>query len=168
MPDARHWIDTLGLRPHPEGGHFRETYRAAEGIPRACLPPRFDDDRVYSTAIYFLLSGTEFSALHRIRQDEVWHHYDGSALTVHVLAPDGTYTALRLGKDTAAGEAPQAVVPAGHLFAATVDDPTSFTLAGCTVAPGFDFADFEMPRREELLRQYPQQEELIRRLTRDG
>jgi predicted cupin superfamily sugar epimerase len=168
MPDARHWIDALGLRPHPEGGYFRETYRAAEGIARANLPRRFDGDRAFCTAIYFLLTGTEFSALHRIRQDEVWHHYDGAALTVHVLAPDGTYTALRLGKNTAAGEAPQAVVPAGHLFAATVDDSTSFTLAGCTVAPGFDFADFEMPPREGLLRQYPKHGELIRRLTRDG
>jgi hypothetical protein len=166
MPDARAWIDHLGLSRHPEGGWFRETYRSAERIARAHLPPRFTGDRAFATMIYYLLEGDDFSALHRIRQDEGWHFYDGSPLTLHLIAPDGSYSAVRLGRRPAHGERPQAVAPAGWLFAATVDEPGSFSLCGCTVAPGFDFADFEMPPRAELLRQLPQHGAIIERLTR--
>ena len=119
MSVAEHWIKELQLQPHPEGGHFRETYRCEEAIARAHLPGRFTGDRSFSTAIYFLLKGTDFSALHRIRQDEVWHFYDGSTLTVDVIDPAGNHAALRLGKDIRAGEQPQAVVKAGCLFGAS-------------------------------------------------
>jgi predicted cupin superfamily sugar epimerase len=166
MNAAQRWIDALQLRRHPEGGYYRETYRAAEALPKATLPARFSGDRSFSTAIYFLLEGADFSALHRIKQDEVWHFYDGSSLTVHVIDPAGNYTALRVGRDLEKGELPQAVVAAGCLFGATVNEPNSYALAGCTVAPGFDFADMEMPGREELCRLYPQHRELIERLTR--
>jgi predicted cupin superfamily sugar epimerase len=166
MNSARRWIDTLHLQRHPEGGSYRETYRAAEALAQATLPARFGGDRAFSTAIYFLLEGDDFSALHRIKQDEVWHFYDGSSLTVHVIDPAGNYTALRVGRDLDRGELPQAVVAAGCLFGATVNEPNSYALAGCTVAPGFDFADMEMPGREELCRLYPQHRELIDRLTR--
>jgi len=166
MTAAQTWIDGLKLRRHPEGGWFRETYRSDEGVGRAALPPRFGDDRAFSTAIYFLLEGEDFSALHRIKQDEVFHFYDGSSLTVHVIDPDGNYSALKLGRDWTAGERPQAVVPAGSLFGATVNDTRSYSLVGCTVAPGFDFADFELPAREELCRQFPQHREIIEKLTR--
>lgn len=114
--------------------------------------------------IYYLLESGDFSALHRIQQDEGWHFYDGSPLTLHLLAEDGKYTTRHLGRD--GGREPQAMAPAGYYFAATVDDPSSFSLVGCTVAPGFDFADFEMPPRAELLKRFPQQRELIERLTR--
>jgi predicted cupin superfamily sugar epimerase len=166
MNDARRWIEALQLRRHPEGGYFRETYRSAEVLRKETLPARFSGDRAFSTAIYFLLEGDDFSALHRIKQEEVWHFYDGSSLTVHVIDPRGNYTALRVGRDLDRGEVPQAVVMAGCLFGATVNDPGSFALAGCTVAPGFDFADFELPGREELCRLYPQHREIITRLTR--
>jgi predicted cupin superfamily sugar epimerase len=165
MPQARDWIDRLGLVRHPEGGWYRETYRSTETIARTALPARFDGDRVFATAIYYLLEGDDISALHRIRQDEGWHFYDGSPLTLHLIAPDGSYSTCRLGRDLAAGQQPQALAPAGWFFAATVDDPDSFSLAGCTVAPGFDFADFEMPSRDELSRLYPQHRNLIERLT---
>jgi predicted cupin superfamily sugar epimerase len=166
MTGAQAWIDGLQLRRHPEGGWFRETYRSDEVLPRASLPPRFGGDRAFSTAIYFLLDGEDYSALHRIKQDEVWHFYDGAGVTVHVIDGAGSYSAIRVGRDFRAGEVPQAVVKAGCLFGATVTDPRSYALAGCTVAPGFDFADFEMPAREELCRLYPRHRTIIERLTR--
>jgi hypothetical protein len=130
------------------------------------LPHRFAGPRAFSTAIYFLLERDDFSALHRIHQDEIWHFYEGSSLTVHVIDCEGSYSALRLGRDLVAGDLPQAVVKAGCLFGATVNDQNSYALCGCTVAPGFDFADFTMLSRDELLRQYPQHGPKIEKLTR--
>jgi uncharacterized protein len=166
MTTAAEWIERLGLVPHPEGGHYREVYRSAEVLPAAALPPRFGGDRACCTAIYFLLQGQDFSALHRIKQDEVWHFYDGGALTVHMIDGAGACSAIRLGRHLDAGEEPLGVVPAGRLFGASVSDGRSWSLVGCTVAPGFDFADFEMPGRAELCRLYPQHRALIERLTR--
>jgi predicted cupin superfamily sugar epimerase len=166
MTRAEQWIQGLQLRPHPEGGHYRETYRCSESAQAAALPSRFGGDRAFSTAIYFLLEGEEFSALHRIKQDEVWHFYDGVPLTIHVIEPAGRRSSITLGRSLSAGEVPQAVVKAGCWFGATVGDNRSYSLVGCTVAPGFDFADFEMPAREDLCRLYPQHDQLIRRLTR--
>lgn len=167
MPNAQEWIEHLNLVPHPEGGYYRQTYRAAEVISRACLPERFPGDRVFSTAIYFLLQGHDFSALHRIRSDEVWHHYDGGSLSIHIIDLQGQYSCIQLGKNLDKGELPQAVVEAGCLFGSSVvTDSGSFALVGCTVAPGFDFADFELPARDELLRLHPQHAKTIRKLTR--
>ena len=166
MTEAKDWIESLQLRPHPEGGYFRETYRASETIARQHLPTRFAGDRAFATAIYFLLQGNDFSALHRIKQDEMWHFYEGCSLTISVIDPGGNFSAIRLGRDARAGEVPQAVVPAGRLFGARVNDPRSYALVGCTVAPGFDFADFEMPTRQELLGCYPQHQAIIEQLTR--
>jgi predicted cupin superfamily sugar epimerase len=167
MTTARQWIDRLGLVRHPEGGYYRETYRCAESSPAAALPPRFGGARSFCTAIYYLLEGDDFSAFHRLRQDEVWHFYDGAALTLHVLTAGGSYRTLRVGRDLAADELPQAVVVGGDLCAAAVSVPDAYTLVGCTVAPGFDFADFEVPGRAELCRLYPQHRALIERFTRE-
>ena len=106
MSEARRWIDGLRLRPHPEGGYYRETYRASEGIARAALPARFPGDRSFCTAIYYLLEAGQLSAFHRIRQDEMWHLYAGGGLTVHVIDPTGRYDALKLGADLGAGTRP--------------------------------------------------------------
>jgi predicted cupin superfamily sugar epimerase len=163
---AQQWIEALQLVRHPEGGFYREVYRADERMARAHLPPRFQSDHAFCTAIYYLLAGHDFSALHRIRQDEVWHHYDGAALTVHVIDPQGSYSALLVGKEVARGEQPVAVARAGCWFGATVNDAASFTLAGCTVAPGFEFEDFELADRRQLTAQFPQHADLIERLTR--
>jgi hypothetical protein len=146
--EAQHWIDRLHLQPHPEGGFFRETYRAA------------------STAIYFLLAGDQFSAFHRIRSDELWHFYAGSGLVVHVIEPGGSYRQLLLGSNADQGEQFQAVVPAGCWFGSSLRQPETYALVGCTVAPGFDFADFEMANREALAAQYPRHRTIIERLTR--
>jgi len=158
-------IKRLELIRHPEGGWFRETYRSSEMIPDQALPERFSGNRVFSTAIYFLLEAGDMSVLHRIKSDEVWHFYAGSALLIHCLFPDGSYQELRLGADQAAGEQFQVVVPAGCWFGAEPAEE-GFALVGCTVAPGFDFSDFEMAKREELCELYPQHAELITRMTR--
>ena len=163
--DTTYWIETLDLQRHPEGGYYRETYRSTEDVSAEALPDRFPGARSLSTAITFLLPGNEFSALHRIRSDEVWHHYAGSALTVHVIDPDGTYRQMKLGKDPQAGEGPQSTVPAGCWFGATVDDGGSCALVGCTVSPGFDFEDFELAVRSDLVERYPQHRSIIERLT---
>ena len=164
--DAKQWIDALRLERHPEGGWFREVYRATEAIAHEALPSRFTGERSFSTAIYFLLESAEFSALHRIRQDELWHFYDGAPLTVHMLDSVGGYSIAKLGKDFQAGQQPMAMAPAGCLFGSTVEDEESFALVGCTVAPGFDFDDFEMPSRKKLLKKYPHHREIVERLTR--
>jgi len=156
----------LQLNPHPEGGHYRQTYKSELMIPGSSLPEHCGP-RAASTAIYFLINGGNFSAFHRLRSDEVWHFYAGSPLQVHVLDPAGTYSALLLGNDPDAGHLLQAVVPAKSWFASHVADWTSWALVGCTVAPGFEFADFEMARREDLSATYPNHRELIARLTRD-
>ncbi len=166
MKNPEDYIRTLNLHPHPEGGWYRETYRAAEDIPRAGLPVRYCGERPFATAIYFLLTSETFSALHRIKSDEQWHFYAGSALTVHVIDPDGRYRALHLGPDLERGETFQAVVPAGCWFGASVDAPQGFALVGCTVAPGFDFSDFEMGVRGDLVERYPRHRALIERLSR--
>jgi len=125
-------IARLALQPHPEGGHYRETFRDS----------RTDaDGRAHSTAIFFLLARGERSHWHRIDAVEIWHYYAGGALTVHI-ADDGDTRSVRLGPDLAAGEVPQAMVPARAWQAA--EPAGDWTLVGCTVAPGFDFAKFEL------------------------
>jgi predicted cupin superfamily sugar epimerase len=159
---AADWIEKLALQPHPEGGWYREAYRSAESLDEAMLPERFGGARSVSTAIYFLLMAGEVSRLHRIKQDELWHFYDGSTLRLHRIRPDGTHQEQLVGRD---GDAlPMAVVPAGDYFGAEIADD-GFCLVGCTVAPGFDFADFEMPSRDELYTQFPEHADLVIRLT---
>jgi uncharacterized protein len=159
-PDAAALIALLGLSPHPEGGFYRETFRSPLRVE---APPRGGRDA--STAIYFLLPAGTFSAFHRVTSDEVWHHYDGDPLLLFTLGPDGTGKETVLGRDFAGGQRPQHVVPAGVLQACRpLGD--RYTLAGCTVAPGFTFDDFEMPTREALLREHPTHESLILSLTR--
>lgn len=158
-------INRLELQPHPEGGYFRETYRSEGVIRRDALGPDFNSDRNYSTCIYFLLTSANFSAFHRIKQDEIWHFYEGSPIRLHIISPDGDYSSQLIGRNFEAEQVPQFMVPAGYYFASEVALPDSFSLAGCTVAPGFDFADFELPSRVELVKQFPGHEDIITRLT---
>lgn len=164
--DAAYWIQKLDLKPHPEGGYYRQTYRAELQLAREALPQQFTGPRPVSTAIYFLLEKDNFSAFHRLQSDELWHFYAGVALLVHVIDAEGRYSLLRLGSDPEADEALQAVVKAGCWFASEVTDCKSFALVGCTVAPGFDFEDFELAQRAELARNYPQHRKIIEKLTR--
>ena len=168
---ATHYIQSLNLQPHPEGGYFAETYRSAELVDKSALPARFSGDRVFGTAIYFLLESHHISALHRIQSDEIWHFYAGSPLNVFVIQPDGELVIIRLGSNPGQGEVFQAVVPTGCWFGSkpvvdsTVVDSFGFSLVGCTVAPGFDFADFELANRTELLEEFPQHRAIIEMLT---
>ncbi|HCK80133.1 MAG TPA: cupin domain-containing protein [Candidatus Competibacter sp.] len=162
--NADDWIAHLRLEPHPEGGYFRRIYTAAWHIPADVLPDH-DGARPVVTAIYYLLKGEQHSRLHRLKSDELWHFYLGSPLTVHMLDRGNQYVAWRLGSNPSAGQHLCQVTHAGCWFGATVDDPNGFSLVGCTVAPGFDFADFELADRQMLLQQYPQQAQLIERLT---
>lgn len=156
-------IALLGLAPHPEGGHFAEVFRSALGVTSAAHP----GPRAASTAIYFLLKAGELSALHRVRSDEVWHHYAGDALELHAIT-ETQHTCHRLGRDLSRGERPMAVIAAGVWQAArVVENPRhGYALVGCTVAPGFDFADFELPSREDMFRNLPAHAEWVRKLTR--
>lgn len=166
MKPASYWIEKYNLMPHPEGGHFAETYRASESIPHHALPGRFGGNRAFSTGIYFLLESHNFSAFHRIQADEMWHFYAGDALEVFVIdEKTGELSIIRLGNNPDKGETFQAVVPAGAWFASRPASGSTYALVGCTVAPGFDFADFEMGGRDALSQLYPQHAGLITELT---
>jgi predicted cupin superfamily sugar epimerase len=165
--DARYWIEKLKLEPHPEGGYFRQTYVSDLVIGRESLPTAFTGARAASTTIFFLLEGENFSVFHRLRSDEMWHFYAGNALQVHVIESSGRSFTIRLGSDPERGQVFQAVVKAGCWFGSHVANWKGWALVGCTVAPGFDFEDFEMGKRAKLLRLYPQHRELIERLTRE-
>src|SRR5829696_7462803 len=141
---ATYLIEQLQLQPHPEGGYYKEIYRSAGKIAKECLQPDFTGDRRYSTAIYFLLQQGDFSAFHRIKSDECWHFYEGGPLLIHVIDLQGNYSCTKLGRKLHEGETYQSVVPAGACFASEPAPGSTFTLVGCTVAPGFDFEDFEM------------------------
>lgn len=159
MTTAQHLIDHLQLTPHPEGGYYRETYRAAletttEGGAR----------RNASTAIYYLLENNNRSHFHRIQSDELWFFHQGQPLEV-LLLQSGQLTILTLGHDVAQGELLQAVVPAHTWFGARVQGGSGFSLVSCTVAPGFDFADFELADRARLTQEFPGQAAVIEQLT---
>ena len=160
---ARHLISTLGLVPHPERGFFAETYRAATRVRAAS----HGGDRSASTAIYFLVTADQpVTSLHRLRSDEVFHLYEGGPLEIVQLFADGRADVARLGRDLAAGERPQIVVPAGTWFGTELGGGASHCLVGCTVAPGFEFADFELADGPELEVAYPSAADRIRRMRR--
>jgi predicted cupin superfamily sugar epimerase len=168
-PTAEERIRSLGLVPHPEGGFYRETYRSREGLAATALPKRYGGPRRLSTAIYFLLRSGEVSRLHRLRSDEVWHFYEGDPLRLHILHPDGRYASVVLGRRLGRTARFQCVVPRGSWFGGEVIGSGSYALVGCTIAPGFEFADFELGERVALVRKFPRHRRLIELLTpREG
>jgi uncharacterized protein len=158
--NAAYWIEKLNLLPHPEGGHYRETYRCRQSL----AAPSTGEQRNISTAIYFLLEGENKSHFHRIKSDELWFFHEGATLEIFILTGNGVEI-LQLGKDAEAGESLQAVIPAGLWFGAKLKNGTGYALVSCTVAPGFDFRDFEMAEKENLLREFPENETLIKNLS---
>ncbi|HRE09639.1 MAG TPA: cupin domain-containing protein [Ignavibacteria bacterium] len=163
---AEYYIKKLGLQKHPEGGWFKEVYRSDEDIAAEHLPERFSGSRHHSTSIYFLLTSDTFSAFHRIKSDELWHFYEGSAVTIYMIDSEGNYSEITLGRNIESGEVLQCVIPHGVWFGAKVNSADSFCLAGCTVAPGFHFDDFELGEREELLKIFPKHKKIVNELTR--
>jgi predicted cupin superfamily sugar epimerase len=160
-------INRFNMLAHPEGGFYKETYRSEGLINKAALPETFTGGRNYSTAIYFLLTASNFSAFHRIKQDELWHFYTGDTLEVHVIHPDGSYVCHEVSNTLEGAAVPQLAVPAGCWFASCLKKGGSYAFVGCTVAPGFDFADFELAERNELISGYPQHAKVIVQLTRE-
>lgn len=164
--NADDYIKKLRLEKHPEGGWFKEVYRSDEEISGEHLPGRYSGSRHHSTSIYFLLTSDTFSALHRIKSDELWHFYEGSPVTIYMIDDGGNYSEFTLGRDIESGELLQCVIPHGVWFGAKVYSADSFCLVGCTVAPGFHFDDFELGEREELMKLFPQHKKIIEKLTR--
>ena len=157
----------LGLKPLAvEGGFYAEAYRSNEKLAAACLPARYSGERCFGTAIYFLLTPETFSALHRLKSDEIYHFYLGDPVETLVLRADGSGEVLALGNDLYGGFRPQAVIPAGAWQGSRLRAGGKFALLGTTVAPGFEFSDFELGSREFLLAKYPDFSRLIRELTR--
>lgn len=162
---AAYWIDALGLIEHPEGGYFKETYRSDESLEASALPGRYERARKVSTSIYFLLTDEKVSNFHRLNSDEIWHFHAGGTGRVHFISPDGNYYFKDMGALHDLGQQFQLVIPKHSWFAAEVIEG-DFLLVGCTVAPGFEFADFELAQREDLTGQHPNLSELIDRFTR--
>lgn len=164
MPTAQELIALLDLQPHPkEGGFFRETYRAADQF--SVLPGRYPGPRSASTAIYYLLTPDTYSAMHRVASDEIFHFYLGDPVRMLQLHPDGTGRTLILGSDLPHGQQPQVLVPHGVWQGSMLEPGGKFALFGCTVAPGFEYADYESGLRDALGKQFPEFAELIRKLT---
>lgn len=165
MKTAAYWIETLGLQKHPEGGWYREVYLSEDVVPQTGLPAGFRGERSFSTSIYYLLEGNDFSAFHRIRSDEIWHYYAGTSAVEIIMLGSGNSKKLRLGDDPDKGQKLQLVVPKNTWFAAQLVDKMGFALAGCTVSPGFHFDDFELAD-EKLLEDLPEIKEEIRPLIK--
>ena len=166
MMTAKEVIALLGLKPHPqEGGFFSETYRAGEVIPPGVLPTRYAGPRAFGTSIYYLLTATTFSAMHRLQSDEVFHFYLGDPVEMLQLSIDGTGQTVLLGGDLLAGMRPQVIVPRGVWQGSRLLAGGTFALLGATVAPGFEFVDYEHGRRVDLIRSHPQFREEIVALT---
>ncbi len=161
---AAHLIHKYDLQQHPEGGWYKETYRSSEIFPASALPERFKGGRFFSTAIYFLLEENDHSAFHRIKSDECWHFYAGEPLLIYILNEKGEMKVVQLGSDIGKGQVFQYVVPANTWFASRPAAGTAFSFVGCTVSPGFDFADFEIADSEALSKLFPEHETLIREL----
>ncbi len=159
-PVAETWIKKLGLTPHPEGGYFREAYRSGELI--SSLPERYKGLRCFGTSIYFLLTGKQLSAFHRIRSDETWHFYAGCPLTLYTLDDTGDLHEYILGNSLTGGEVLQHTIPSGTWFAGKPADENSYSLLGCTVAPGFEFEDFELGNYEKLAGIFPAHKKILK------
>jgi predicted cupin superfamily sugar epimerase len=168
MLTAQQIIDRLELVPLTvEGGYFRETYRSPLRHMGHALPAEYGGERHASTAIYYLLTPESFSAIHRVKSDEVFHFYAGDPVEMLQLWPSGEAKIVLIGNDLAAGAGyePQVVVPAGVWQGCRLVPGGHWALMGCTVAPGFDYADFEAATRVELVRDFPEHTDLIAALT---
>lgn len=163
MNNVDFWIERLRLEPHPEGGFYREYYRASARLPGTA--PADAAGRSLCTAIYYLLERGRSSAFHRIRSDEIWHFHSGGPLLFYSVAPDGSFSSATLGADPTAGHALNIVAPAGHWIAAEPSPESLFSLVSCTASPGFEFRDLDMADPEQLISTCPAREALIRKLT---
>lgn len=168
METAEKIIKALGLEPHPEeGGYFSETYRSPEILHKADLPDRYTGDRCTGTAIYYLLTPTTYSHMHKLESDEIFHFYSGDPCEMLQLFPDGSWKTVILGSDISAGHKPQVIVPRGVWQGMRLLEGGAYGLMGCTVSPGFEYVDYSHGTRAELQKGYPEAKEFIDRLTHE-
>lgn len=166
--DAEKLKRLLNLIPHPrEGGYYARTWESEEMIPQTALPDRYSDKRFAGTCIYYLLDPYTFSEMHRLKSDEIYHFYMGDPMELLLLLPDGSARTVIVGSDIERGQTPQLVIPKNVWQGSRLVPGGKFALIGCTVSPGFDFADYEAGSREALIRQYPEYQERIEALTRE-
>jgi len=163
---AKTYIKKLGLKKHPEGGYYKEVYRSGEIILPEHLPIRYKKSRAFSTSIYFLMEGKQFSYFHKLQSDELWHFYDGSCVLIYIINPIGELSVKKLGRADE-GEL-QLTIEKQNWFAAELEDKKSFALFGCTVSPGFEFDDFARGERDILIKKFPDHKHLIKRLTKSN
>lgn len=162
--NSQYWIDKLSLLKHPEGGYYKEIYRSDGSFDFSKDSTEFIGKRNYATSIYFLLEGNNFSAFHKIKSDEIWHFYQGNCLIIYSLDEKGILKEHKLGSNLELGESLQLMIPKNTWFAAKLQSEDGFALVGCTVSPGFDFCDFEMAHKTQLLTTYPQHAKVIEML----
>ena len=158
--NIEYWVNYLKLSKHPEGGYYRETYRSQYSI----TPEGYPGERNVSTSIYYLLGQNDFSSFHRLKSDEIWHFYYGDSARIHMIDQEGKYQIRDVGSNPEAGEAFQVLIPSNTWFAA--ETLGEYSLVGCTVAPGFDFSDFNLSGRDNMLHLFPKYKEIILRFTR--
>ncbi|WHY03097.1 cupin domain-containing protein [Neobacillus sp. DY30] len=158
-------VSKLGLKPHPEGGYYRETFQSEEQISEQELSVTFKGKRKLYTSIYFLLTSDDVSHFHRLKSDELWYYHGGSSLSIHIIDESGDYKEIKLGMNLDVGEVPQVLVKKNSIFGSSVSEQDTCSLVGCMVSPGFEFQDFELFTQEELMKIYPQHNEIILRLA---
>ncbi|MBB6715512.1 cupin domain-containing protein [Clostridium gasigenes] len=166
MFTANYFIEKLQMNAHPEGGYYKECFASSENISSRDLTTKFEGERILWTSIYFLLRDGELSNFHRLKSDEMWYYHSGSALTIYMISPDGILTTSQLGLDIEKGEVPQVLVPKNYIFGSAMNNE-GYALVGCMVSPGFDFKDFELFERSDLLNRYPTHKDVIIKLTRE-
>ena len=159
-PNAAYWIEHLRLQPHPEGGYYKEIFRSNQQV----LRPGADEAKQACTSIYYLLEGNDFSGFHRLASDELWYFHKGMPLVIHVIDDAGLYIAHELS-DAETGSL-SIVIQGGLWFASGIPSGEGFTLVSCAVAPGFDFSEFEMAKKEEMKTLYPQHTDLLNKFCR--
>lgn len=165
MHTAEYFIEKLDMIAHPEGGFYKETFVSEETITDGDLDVNFNGTRDLWSSIYFLLRDGEVSNFHRLKSDEMWYYHSGSPLTIYMISPEGELTEKQLGLDIEKGEMPQVLVPKNYIFGSAMNEG-GYALVGCMVSPGFQFEDFELFSREELIEKYPSHSEIITKLTR--
>ena len=165
MKSAKYWIDKLELQKHPEGGWFKEVFRSSEFIPKNVLAEGYGGDRNYTTSIYYLLEGNDFSAFHRIKSYEIWHYYTGSSSIEIVSIINNKMISNIVGKNYDKDESFQVIVPKNTWFAARLTENKGYALVGCTVSPGFHFDDFELAD-QKLALMYPNIKDEIYKLLK--
>lgn len=161
MNTAEYWIQNLNLQPHTEGGFYREVYRCSIEVENNVLPTGYDGSRRLATSIYFLLRSGDVSRFHRLRSDELWYYHSGSAVKIVIIDQEGNKSTKMLGLKVEKAEQLQVLIPAGSIFGAEILEENSYGLCGCMVSPGFEFSDFSVFDKEDLIQAYPKHADLI-------